>query len=151
MGFDHDGFLNEVKGKNTEELKLNLTRQIYQYPKEDLVRYELERREKEEQKSRFDDMLRATKQNADSTAKLVKATWALVIATALFVYICMQVLLISMGTFWVSLMQRCGYRSLFEKSLDFVLSTVLPEADCLKMVDGLAKIPSFSVSTLMGS
>lgn len=87
MGFDHDGFLNEIKSKNTEELKLNLTRQIYQYPKGDLVRYELERREKEEQKSRFGDMLNTTKQNADSTAKLVKATWGLVIATALLVLI----------------------------------------------------------------
>jgi hypothetical protein len=87
MGFDHDGFLNEIKGKDTEELKLNLTRQIYQYPKSDLVRYELERRERDEQKSRFVDMLSTTKQNADSTAKLVKATWALVIVTAFLVLI----------------------------------------------------------------
>jgi len=87
MGFDHKAFLDEIKNKNTEELKLNITRQIYQYPKSDLVRYELERREQEEQKSRFADMLATTKQNADSTAKLVKATWALVIVTAFLVLI----------------------------------------------------------------
>lgn len=87
MGFDHEGFLKEIKNKSVEELKFNLTRQIYQYPKNDLVRYELERCEREEHESRFSDMLNATKQNADSTAKLVKTTWALVIVTALLVLI----------------------------------------------------------------
>lgn len=87
MGFDHEAFLDEIKNKDTGELKLNLTRQIYQYPRSDLVRYEIERREIEEQKSRFVDMLNTTKQNADSTARLVKATWALVIVTAFLVLI----------------------------------------------------------------
>jgi len=87
VGFDHNAFLDETRGKSTEELKINLTRQIYGHPKSDLVRYELERREREAQKAHFADVLSITKQNADSTAKLVKATWALVIVTAFLVLI----------------------------------------------------------------
>ena len=87
MGFSYEDFLKEIETKSTKELKLNLMRQIYQYPKDALVRYELERRQTEEQRSLSDNMLKTTKGNTDSTSRLVKATWVLAIATIALVIV----------------------------------------------------------------
>jgi len=87
---DEKEFLEEIKDISDDDLMFSFKKGYFGDPdstndKRLLVEIVLEKREKEKINDRFEKMLQATKDNADSTKHLGRATWGLVIVTALLV------------------------------------------------------------------
>ena len=82
---EQERLLIEIKGKSSQQLKLDLVNMVYLFPISELVRDELEKRKEEKIEKQFKEMLGATQDNANSTKKLVWATWGLVAVTAFLV------------------------------------------------------------------
>ena len=81
---DSEKLVRELEHEFLDELKRKRAG-IMTYEMVKLYDYVIEKKEAEERKKEFDKMLVATKSNADSTNRLVKATWALFGATVLIV------------------------------------------------------------------
>lgn len=80
---DPEKLVEELENKSLDELKRKRGEDIITYEKRQLYDYVIKKKETEERKKEFDEMLGATKSNVDSTNRLVKATWALFGATVL--------------------------------------------------------------------
>ena len=75
----------DLKSQSSEELLEKMATGRFAERIQGMAKIVLEEREKSERKEEFVQMLKATKDNATSTKKLVIATWGLVVVTLLLV------------------------------------------------------------------
>lgn len=80
-------FYDEFKAKTDYELESLIRSEAAQREKAEAIKLILDEREKKRQSELAQQTLDVTKSNADSTKKLVWATWGLVIVTAILALI----------------------------------------------------------------
>jgi len=96
------GFSEEIK--NIPEEELNQRRSKYGAPQDSekrLIEIELERRKKNADEGKFNKALNVAENNVKSSKNLVKATWWLVIVTALLVLATLIPLILKVLRRWI--------------------------------------------------